>query len=143
MLCCGCLFSGKDTGVGSHCHLQGIFQTRGWNPGLLHCRQIFTTKPVEASAEPLGASLVAQVVKNLPAMRETQVPSLCWEDPLGKVKVKVAQSCPPLCNPLGYTVHRILQARILEWVVYPFSSRSSGPRNQTGVSRITGGFFTN
>ena len=27
-------------------------------------------------------SLVAQIVKNLPAMRETQVPSLGWEDPL-------------------------------------------------------------
>ena len=32
---------------------------------------------------------------------------------------------------------------ILEWVAYPFSSRSSGPRNQTGVSCIVGGFFTN
>ena len=32
--------------------------------------------------------------------------------------------------------------RILEWVAYPFSSRSSPPRNQTGVSCIAGGFFT-
>ena len=31
-------------------------------------------------------------------------------------KVKVVQSCLPLCNPMGYTVHGILQARILEWV---------------------------
>ena len=30
------------------------------------------------------ASLVAQMVKNLPAMWETQVPSLGWEDPLEK-----------------------------------------------------------
>ena len=30
-----------------------------------------------------------------------------------KVKVKVAQSCLTLCNPMGYTVHGILQARIL------------------------------
>ena len=29
-----------------------------------------------------GASLVAQMVKNLPAMQETQVQSLGWEDPL-------------------------------------------------------------
>ena len=29
-------------------------------------------------------------------------------------KVKVAQLCPPLCNPMDYTVHGILQARILE-----------------------------
>ena len=33
--------------------------------------------------------------------------------------------------------------RILEWVVYPFSSTSSRPRNQTGVSCIAGEFFTN
>ena len=31
-----------------------------------------------------GASLVAQMVKNMPAMRETCVPSLGWEDPLEK-----------------------------------------------------------
>ena len=32
------------------------------------------------------------------------------------MKVKVAQSCPILCHPMDYTVYRILQARILEWV---------------------------
>ena len=32
--------SGKDTGVGSHSLLQGIFPTQGSNSGLLHCRQI-------------------------------------------------------------------------------------------------------
>ena len=32
----------------------------------------------------LGASLVAQMVKNLPAMQETWILSLCWEDPLEK-----------------------------------------------------------
>ena len=31
-------------------------------------------------------------------------------------KVKAAQSCWTLCNPMDYTVHGILQARILEWV---------------------------
>ena len=98
--------------------------------------------------------------------------------------VKVAQSCPTLCDPMDYTVPEILQARIntgvdnlslfqgifptqgsnpglphcrwiisqlshkgspriLEWVVYPFSSGSSWPRNWTGVSCIAGRFFTN
>ena len=33
--------------------------------------------------------------------------------------------------------------RILEWVAYPFSRGSSPPRNQTTVSCIEGGFFTN
>ena len=50
--------------------------------------------------------------------------------------------CPTLCDPLDYTVHGILQARILEWVAVPFSRRSSQPRDQTQVSHIAGGFFT-
>ena len=36
----------------------------------------------------------------------------------------------------------ILQARILEWVAFPFSRGSSQPRDQTQVSRIAGEFFT-
>ena len=39
-------------------------------------------------------------------------------------------------------VHGILQARILEWVAFPFSRGSSQPRDQTQVSHIAGGFFT-
>ena len=35
------------------------------------------------------------------------------------VKVKVTQLCPTLCDPMDYTVHGILQARILEWVAFP------------------------
>ena len=42
-----------------------------------------------------------------------------------RMKVKVAQSCPTLCDPMDYTVHEILQARILEWVAFPFSRGSS------------------
>jgi len=42
------------------------------------------------------------------------------------MKVKVAQSCPTLCDPMDYIVHGILQARILEWVAaVPFSRESS------------------
>ena len=37
-------------------------------------------------ALPVGASLVAQLVKNLPAMRETWIWTLGWEDPLEKEK---------------------------------------------------------
>ena len=36
-------------------------------------------------------------------------------------EVKVAQSCLTLCDPVDYTVHGILQARIVEWVAFPFS----------------------
>ena len=59
-----------------------------------------------------------------------------------KVKVKVTQSCTTLCNPMDYTVHGILQARILEWVAFPFSRGSSQLRDWTQVSRIAGRFFT-
>ena len=38
--------------------------------------------------------------------------------------------------------HGILQARILEWVDFPFSKGSSQGRDQTQVSCIAGGFFT-
>ena len=58
------------------------------------------------------------------------------------VKVKVTQSCPTLCDSMDYTVHGILQVRILEWVVFPFSRRSSQPRDQTQVSHIAGRLFT-
>ena len=55
------------------------------------------------------------------------------------MKVKVTQWCPTLCYPMDYTVHGILQARILEWVAFPFSRGSSQPRDRTQVSRIAGG----
>ena len=56
--------------------------------------------------------------------------------------MKVAQSCPTLCNPMEYTVHRILRARILEWVTFPFSRGSSQSWDRTQVSHIAGRFFT-
>jgi len=53
-----------------------------------------------------------------------------------------SQSCPTLCDPMDYTVHGILQARILEWVAFPFSRGSSQSRDRTQVSCIAAGFFT-
>ena len=43
--------------------------------------------------------------------------------------------------PPGSSVHRILQARILEWAVIPFSRWFPWPRDQTWVSHIAGRFF--
>ena len=43
---------------------------------------------------------------------------------IAKVKVKVAQSRPTLCDPMDFPVNGILQARILEWVAFPFSRGS-------------------
>ena len=62
------------------------------------------------------------------------------------MKLLVTQSCLTFCDPMDYilsgsSVHGILQARILEWVVIPFSRGSSRPRDQTQVS-TAGRFFT-
>ena len=61
--------------------------------------------------------------------------------------VLVAQSCLTLCNPMdyslpGFSVHGILQARILEWVAISFSRESSQPMDRTWVSWVAGRFFT-
>ena len=53
-----------------------------------------------------------------------------------------AQSCLTLCGPMdsslpGSSVPGIIQARILEWVIIPFSIASSHPRDQTGDSCVS------
>ena len=133
-------------------------------------------------------SLVAQMVKHLPTVRETWVRSLGQEDPLEKEMATHSSTLawkipwteersrlqsmgsqrvghdwatslhiyiyicllshvhlflnPMDCSLSGSSVHRILQARILEWVAIPFSRESSQPRDWTWVSYITGRFFT-
>ena len=62
-----------------------------------------------------------------------------WLAPLW---LKVAQSGPTLCDSMDYTVHGILQVKILEWVAFPFSRGSFQLRDQTQVSHIADGFFT-
>ena len=57
------------------------------------------------------------------------------------IVVKVAQLYLTLCNPVVYTVHGILLAKILEWVAFPFSRGSSQLRDGTQVSWIAGRFF--
>ena len=63
-----------------------------------------------------------------------------------EVKVKIAQSCPTLCDPMdcslpGSSAHEILQARILEWIAVLFFKGSSRPRDRTQVSCIPGRRF--
>ena len=55
---------------------------------------------------------------------------------------KSSQSCPTVCNcmdcnPPGFSAHRILQARILEWVAMPFSRGSSQPVDWTWDSCVS------
>ena len=66
------------------------------------------------------------------------------------VCVPVTQPCPALCDPMdcslvGSSVHRIFQARILEWVAISFLRESPWPRDWTRVSCVSciaGEFFT-
>ena len=76
-----------------------------------------------------------------------RVSSWCVHFMKKKVKVLVTQSCPTLCHPVdgstpGSSVHRLLQARILEWAAILFSGESSRPRDSTSVSCFAGRFFT-
>ena len=57
-------------------------------------------------------------------------------------RVKVTQLCPTFCDLMNDAVYGILQARILEWVAFPFSRRSHGTGDRTQVSSIAGRFFT-
>ena len=80
-------------------------------------------------------------------MWEIWVQSLGWEDPLEE-GVEIHATIPAWRIPMDReawwaTVHGILQARIQEWVAFPFSSGSSQSRDRTQISHIAGEFFTN
>ena len=59
------------------------------------------------------------------------------------MKMKLTQLCPNLCNPMDYTVHGILLARILEWVVlFPSPGDLPNPGIKPKSPALAGGFFT-
>ena len=67
-------------------------------------------------------------------------------DSIGKYESASRQSCPTLCHPMdcsppGCSVHGTVQARILEWVAFPFSKESSRLRDRTQVSCIADGLY--
>ena len=66
-------------------------------------------------------------------MRETWVQSLGWEDPLEEDMAThssiLAWRIPMDRGAWWATVHGIFQARMHEWVVFPFSRGSSQPRD--------------
>ena len=83
----------------------------------------------QTQMRPHGASLVAQMVKNLPAMQETQVQSLGWEDPLKKDGNPLQYSC--LENPMDggawwAAIYGVAQSRTLRLVGCKEWFRSSG-----------------
>ena len=71
------------------------------------------------------ASLVAQTVKNLPAMQETWVCSLCWEDPLEK----------------GMATHSSILARRIPWTEEPGGLQSMGHKESDRTEKLTLSLF--
>ena len=65
-----------------------------------------------------------------------------WEPMLSHSVLSDPLQHPLNCIPSGFSVHGILQARILELVTIPFSRGSSQPRDQIQVFPTAGGFFT-
>ena len=127
-LLCPWDFPGKNTGVGCHFLLQGNFP----NLPLLHWRWILFHLSHQGSP----------FITTQKEEKENQQAQLPLMSTIQGLKVKVTPSCPTLCNPVDYIVHGILQAKILEWVAFPFSRGSSQPRDQSQVSHTAGGFFT-
>ena len=76
------------------------------------------------------ASLVAQPVKNLPAMRETWVWSLGWEDPLEKEKAPTPVFLPE--NSMDCIVHGVTKSQtwLSDFHFDIFTTESSNPRTQ-------------
>ena len=99
----------------------------------------------------LGLSVLPGLGSQPPFPCEGRIPMISasvfsgsFSFPSRVLKVLITQSCLTLCNPMdcsppGSSVHRILQARALEWVAVPFSS-SPHPRDHTQGSRIAGRF---
>ena len=98
--------SGKNTRLYCHALLQGIFLTRGMK--------------LTSLASP---ALAAGSVPLAPPGKPYDVST----NSLIKMNVKVAQSRPALCDRMDYTVHEILQTKILEWVTVPFSGNLPNP----------------
>ena len=108
---------GKNTGVGSHSLLHGIFPARGSNPGLLHCRQILYYLSHHGSGFIKEKTLTLSTFLRLYLNNESES--------------EVAQSCLTLCDSMdcGPPGFSIFQERILEWIAISFSRGSSPTRD--------------
>ena len=153
---------GRNTGVGCHSLLQGIFLTQGLALSLLPCRWIFYPW---ASGKPsylcISVCLLACWVTSI--MFDSLWPygpyslpgsSVYGESPdkntgvgcraflQGIFLTQGSNPSLPHCRQILNHLSHQGSPRILEWVAYPFSRRYSPPRNQAAVSCIAGGFFT-
>ena len=110
---------GKNTGVGCHALLQGIFMTQGLNPGLPHCRLILYHLSHQGNPCVYGYIYngILLLLFSRSVVSDSETP---W-----------TVACPA---PLSMG---ILQAGILEWVAMPSSRGSSRPRDRTCIFYIS------
>ena len=140
---------GQNTGVDSLSIIQGFFPNQGSNPGLPHCGRILyqlshkgSPRILEWVAYPFAraSSLHGNLTGGLLHCRQILYQLSYQGSPLshlftfkmvnpfltpGYFEVDVAQSCVTLRDPIDYTVHGILRARILKWVTFSFSREIS------------------
>ena len=148
-------FSDKNTGVGCHPLFQRIFLTQRPNPcflWLLPCRWLFISEPLWCPPWTESECESCSVVSD-----SLQPHGLCspWNSPGQNTAVGSCsllqgtfptQGSNPVhqhCRWILYQLSQKGSPRILEWVAYPFSDKSSWPMSGMGVSCIAGGFFTN
>ena len=132
---------GQDTGMGSCSLLQGIFPTQGSNPFLLLGRQIlYHWDPLPLPRYHWGTWEVSN--DNISLLKIQFL--IIYGSPSQVVLKSESESYSVVYNSLRphRLYHGVLQARIPEWVAFPFSRGSSQPRDQTEVSCIAGRFFT-
>ena len=112
---------GKNTRVGCHAFLQGIFPTQGSNPGLPDCRRILSPSELSEKTKNTG-------VGSRPFSRGSSNPGI----KLGSLALQVDSLAAELPGKPKNTGMGSL----------PFPRRSSQPRDQTQVSCIAGRFFS-
>ena len=143
---------GKNTGVGSHSLLQGICPTQRLNLYLLHLLhwQVGSLTLAPPGNPSLLYNFFFKVSQSCPTLcncspwnssgQNTGVGSCSLLQ--GIFPTQGSNPGLPHCRWILYRLSHQGSPRILEWVAYPFSSRSSQPRNRIRVSCIAGGFFT-
>ena len=140
---------GQNTGAGSLSLLQGIFPTQGSNPGLPHCRWILYQLSHKGSPRILEWIACPLSSRSSWPRNGTRVSCLAsrfftnWA--IREALKSESESRSIVSNSLQPNeLHSpgFLQARILEWVAFPFSTGSCQPIDQTQVSLIAGKFFT-
>ena len=136
----------KNTAVGCHALLQRKIPRNQTQVSCIAGRFFTTSKPLNTVNESESCSVVSDSSRphglyspwNSPG-QNTGMGSLSLLQ--GIFPTQGSNPGLPHCRQILYQLSHKGSPKILEWVAYPFSRRSSHPRNQTGVSCIAGGFL--